>query len=212
MNDGGGAAAPGAFPPLDHVPANVPRRGGPGRRWLGRALLRLMGWRMVGALPDLPKCVIIAAPHTSNWDFVRGMSLVFALSLDARWIGKRELFRGPMGPLFRWLGGIPVDRSSPHGTVEDAVRAFHTAERMLLAIAPEGTRKAVPRWKTGFHRIAAAAGVPIVCGFFDTRRRLLGFGPVVAASDDMAGDIERLRAWYAPLGADRATPHPEVVS
>lgn len=199
------------LPALTSVPPSIPRRGGPIRRGLGRLLLRLMGWRMVGALPDLPKFVIIAAPHTTNWDFVRGISLVFALSLDAKWIGKRELFRGPMAPVFRWLGGIPVDRQSPQGAVEDAAAAFRTRDQMLLAIAPEGTRKKVDRWKTGFHRIAAQADVPIVCGFFDNRRRLLGFGPVVRPSGDMAADLALWQGWYAPLA--RRTPtdsaHPE---
>ncbi len=190
------------LPPLDVVPPNVPRRGGPIRRFLGRLALRLMGWRMVGSLPDLPKFVIIAAPHTSNWDFVRGISLVFALSLDAKWIGKRELFVGPFGPLFRWLGGIPIDRKSPQGAVEGAVAAFGAREQMMLAIAPEGTRKAVQRWKTGFYRIAAGAGVPIVCGFFDNRSRLLGFARVQRTAGDMTAEIADLEAWYAPLQPD----------
>jgi len=167
-------------------------------------VLRLLGWRMAGSLPDAPKFVIIAAPHTSNRDFILGMSLVFAQSLDARWIGKQELFQGPLGPFFRWLGGIPVDRSSPQGVVDDAVAAFRSRERMILAIAPEGTRKAVPRWKTGFHRIARGAGVPIVAGFFDNRRRLVGFGPAIEPTADMDGDIARLREWYGPLGVGPA--------
>lgn len=184
------------LPPLAPPSPAVPRRGGPVRRWIGRTTLRLMGWRMVGALPDAPKFVIIAAPHTSNRDFIIGMSLVFAQSLDAKWIGKRELFRGPLGPFFRWLGGIPVDRSSPQGVVPDAIAAFAAREKMILAVAPEGTRKSVSRWKTGFHRIAAGAGVPIVCGFFDNSRKLVGFGPAIRPSQDMEGDIERLRTWY----------------
>lgn len=192
-----------ALPPLGPPPPNVPRRGGPVRRGLGRLILRLLGWRMTGTLPDLPKFVIIAAPHTSNRDFILGMSLVFAQSIDAKWIGKQELFRGPLGAFFRWLGGIPVDRSSPQGVVEDAIAAFTARDRMVLAIAPEGTRKAVERWKTGFHRIAAGASVPIVCGFFDNARRCVGFGPVVWPTTDLEGDIDRLRAWYAPISPGR---------
>lgn len=184
------------FPPLTSVPAAIPRRGGPLRRWLGRTVLRLVGWRMVGALPDEPRIVIIAAPHTSNMDFVVGMGLVFAQSLDASWIGKRELFRGPLNRIFRWLGGIPVDRNAPGGIVDDAIAAFRSRDRMILAIAPEGTRKSVDRWKSGFHRIAFGAGVPVVCGFFDRRRKLVGFGPSVWLTDDLAGDIQRLREWY----------------
>lgn len=184
------------FPPLAEVPSAIPRRGGPVRRWLGRTVLRLVGWRMVGSLPDEPRILIIAAPHTSNLDFVVGMGLVFAQSLDASWIGKRELFRGPFNRIFRWLGGIPVDRTAPGGIVDDAIAAFRSRNRMILAIAPEGTRKSVERWKSGFHRIALGAGVPVVCGFFDRGRRLVGFGPAVRLTDDLVGDIRRLREWY----------------
>lgn len=187
------------LPPLVEVPPNVPRRGGPIRRWLGRSALRLMGWRMVGALPDVPKCVVIAAPHTTNWDFIRGICLVFALSIDAKWIGKQELFRGPVGPVFRWLGGIPVNRQSPQGAVEDAVEAFRRRERLFLAIAPEGTRRRVERWKTGFYRIAEGAGVPIVLGFFDNERRRLGFAGVVEPAGEMATAVAALESRYASL-------------
>lgn len=184
------------FPPLESIPPQVPRRGGPIRRWLGRAILRILGWQMVGTLPDEPRFVIIAAPHTSNMDFVVGMSLVWAQSIDARWIGKKELFWGPMHWVFRRLGGIPVDRHAPGGVVDDVVTEFGRHDRMVLAIAPEGTRKSVDRWKSGFHRIAAGAGVPVVCGFFDRERKLVGFGPTVWTSDDHEADVRQLRAWY----------------
>jgi 1-acyl-sn-glycerol-3-phosphate acyltransferase len=181
---------------LTTVPPALPRRGGPVRRWLGRGILALLGWRIVGELPNEPRFVAIAAPHTSNVDFVVGMSLVFALSLDASWIGKRELFRGPLAAIFGWLGGIPVDRDSPGGVVEDAIAAFGARDQMILAIAPEGTRKSVARWKTGFHRIAQGAGVPIVCGFFDRGRKLVGFGPAIWPSGDQEADLKKLRSWY----------------
>ncbi|MDZ4672905.1 MAG: lysophospholipid acyltransferase family protein [Gemmatimonadota bacterium] len=184
------------FPPLQSIPPLVARRGGPVRRWIGRSILRLLGWRMVGALPDESRFVIIAAPHTSNMDFIVGMSLIWAQSIDARWIGKQELFRGPMNRIFRRLGGIPVDRHAPGGVVDDAVAAFRNSDRMVLAIAPEGTRKSVTRWKSGFHRIAFGADVPVVCGFFDRGRKLVGFGPTVWPTGDLEADIQRLRRWY----------------
>ena len=188
--------ATSAFPPLSAIPAAAPRRGGPVRRWLGRSILRLLGWHMVGELPDQPKFLIIAAPHTSNMDFIVGMCLVFAHSIDARWIGKKELFRGPMDRIFRWLGGIPVDRHAPGGIVEDAVAAFRARDQMVLAIAPEGTRKSVDRWKSGFHRIARGAEVPVVSGFFDRERKLVGFGPTTWLTADLESDVAGLRRWY----------------
>jgi len=178
---------------------NVPRRGGPIRAAIGRVILRLLGWRFEGSLPDLSKLVIIAAPHSSNWDFIIGIAAVFALRLDVRFVGKSELFRGPLGPVMRWLGGLPVDRHRPERFVEQLVTQFRERDRLLLAMAPEGTRKPVERWKSGFYRIAAGAGVPIVAGYFDNRKQEVGFGPVLQPSGDMAADIAKLREFYAPL-------------
>ena len=174
----------------------VPRRGGRIRAALGRLVLRLMGWRIEGNLPDLPRLVVIAAPHSSGWDFVIGIALVFAMRLDIRFLGKAELFRGPLAPLFRWLGGIPVDRRRPDGVVEDAVARFQASPRLLLAIAPEGTRRPVEHWKTGFYRIALGAGVPIVAGFIDNGRKRVGFGGALQPTGDSDGDIARLREFY----------------
>lgn len=177
----------------------VPRRGGALRAALGRMMLRLMRWRIGPGLPDLAKAVIITAPHSSNWDFPIGIAVVFALRLDVRFIGKMELFHGPLGPLMRWLGGLPVDRKHPVGLVEQTVAMFQEREALLLAVAPEGTRKPVARWKSGFHRIALAAGVPIVPGYFDNRRREVGFGAPFYPTGDAEADIAALRAFYAPI-------------
>lgn len=178
---------------------HVPRRGGPIRAAIGRGMLRILRFRCGGPFPDLAKAVIIAAPHSSTRDFFIGIGLVFAMRLDARFIGKMELFRGPLGPLMRWLGGLPVNRSRPDGIVEQTVAMFTERERLLLAVAPEGTRKPVDRWKSGFYRIAIGAGVPIVPGFFDNRRRLVGFGPAFHPTGDMAADIAQLREFYAAI-------------
>lgn len=177
----------------------VPRRGGALRAAFGRGVLRLMGWRLVGELPDLPKFVITAAPHSSNWDFVIGIATVFAIRLDVRFVGKAELFRGPLGWLMRRLGGLPVDRHRPEGFVEQIVRLFQAHSQLVLAMAPEGTRKPVERWKSGFYRIALGAGVPIVPGFFDNARREVGFGAAFHPSGDAAQDLATLRAFYAKL-------------
>ncbi len=178
---------------------HVPRRGGSIRAAIGRAMLRVLRWGVGGGIPDLPKAVIIAAPHSSTRDFFVGIGLVFAMRLDLRFIGKAELFRGPVGLLMRWLGGLPVNRKRPEGRVEQTVAMFAARESLLLAVAPEGTRKPVDRWKSGFYHIALGAGVPIVPGYFDNGRRLVGFGPPFQPTGNAAEDIAALQAFYAPI-------------
>ncbi len=158
-----------------------------------------MGWRVDPNLPDLPKFVAIAAPHSSGWDFIVGIAFVFAIRLDAHYIGKAELFKGPLGPLMRWLGGLPVDRNHPEGFVEQTVALFTAHEKLVVALAPEGTRKPVTKWKTGFYRIAVGAGVPIVPGYFDNGRRAVGLGPPFHPTGDVETDMAALRAFYAKL-------------
>jgi len=193
--------------PIPEPSPRIPRRGGALRAALGRAILRLLGWRVEGNLPDQPKLVVIAAPHSSAWDFVLGIGLVFALRLDLHFIGKAELFRGPLGPLMRWLGGLPVDRRRPEGFVEQTVALFAERDHLVLAVAPEGTRKPVTRWKTGFYRIALGAGVPIVPGYFDNGRKTIGFGPALAPTGDAERDIAALRGFYATMPR-RGSPAP----
>lgn len=189
------------FPPME-IPEpgpRVPRRGGALRAAVGRTMLRALGWRVGPGLPDLSKAVITAAPHSSNWDFFVGIALVFALRLEVHFIAKMELFRGPLAPLMRWLGGLPVNRKHPAGLVEQTVAMFAERDALLLAVAPEGTRRPVERWKSGFHRIALAAGVPIVPGYFDNRRKVVGFGAPFFPTGDAEADIAALRAFYAPI-------------
>jgi 1-acyl-sn-glycerol-3-phosphate acyltransferase len=181
----------------------VPRRGGPLRAALGRMILRLLGWKITNAIPDYPKLVIIVAPHSSNWDFVIGIAVVFAMRLDVRFVGKAELFRGPLAPLMRWLGGLPVDRRRPEGFVEQVVAQFAAAERLVLAVAPEGTRRPVERWKSGFYRIALGAGVPILPAFLDNAARAVGFLPVFQPTGNADADLDALRALYAPIARRR---------
>lgn len=180
-------------PPGDSV---LPRRGGRIGRWLGRTVLRLLGWRVEGSFPEVPKLVVIAAPHSSNWDFVIGISLVAALGIRVRFIGKRELFRGPIGAWLRWMGGIPVDRDHPAGIVETVSAEFDRAPAMVLGIAPEGTRRRGAEWKTGFYRIAVRAGVPIVPGFFDWSRKVVGLLSPVTPTGNPEQDLPAIRALY----------------
>jgi 1-acyl-sn-glycerol-3-phosphate acyltransferase len=178
---------------------SVPRRGGPIRAFFGRTLLRLMRWRIHPEVPDLPKFVAIAAPHSSGWDFIVGIAFVFALRLDARYIGKAELFKGPLGPLMRWLGGMPVDRDNPKDVVDQTVALFDSHRQLIVAVAPEGTRKPVAKWKTGFYRIAVGANIPVVPGFFDNGRRVVGLGPAFHPTGNAEADLAALRAFYAAM-------------
>ena len=173
-----------------------PLRGTRLSRALGRAALRLAGWRIEGEVPRLPRFVIIVAPHTSNWDFLVGVAAMFALSLRVHVLGKHPLFRGPLGPVMRWLGGEPVDREAPDGVVEGVVARIGSSPRYLLALSPEGTRRPIARWRTGFHRIAGAAAIPIVPVWLDWSRHVIGIGEPMMPSADRDADIAALRAHY----------------
>ncbi|GIV61658.1 MAG: hypothetical protein KatS3mg044_0524 [Rhodothermaceae bacterium] len=183
---------------LPRLGPEVPQRGNAFTRGLGRTVLRLMGWRIEGTPPNLPRFVVIGGPHTTNWDFVVAMAAAFALDLDVHWLGKHTLFRGPFDRLFRWMGGIPVDRSRGQGVVEAAVAAFRTRERFVLGLSPEGTRRRVERWKTGFYRIASGAGVPIVPVILDYSRKAVVITPVFHPTADLAVDMAALQERYAP--------------
>jgi 1-acyl-sn-glycerol-3-phosphate acyltransferase len=174
----------------------LPRRGNAFTRWLGRVVLRLVGWRAEGAFPPLSKMVVIAVPHSSALDFVVGIAFVLSLGIRVRFIGKAELFRGPLGWLIRWLGGIPVDRTDPGDIVERVVGQFRQMDALVLGIAPEGTRRFGAAWKTGFYRIAVQAAVPIVPGYFDWSRKTVGLLPPFTPSGDIERDLPLLRGLY----------------
>jgi 1-acyl-sn-glycerol-3-phosphate acyltransferase len=177
---------------------NVQRAHGAFAAWLGRLSMRLSGWRFEGAVPDVPKIVLIVAPHTSNWDFLVGLQAKLALRLGGTFIGKHTLFRWPLGVFMRWLGGLPVDRSAPAGFVSQIAAAVRRAERMTVVIAPEGTRKLVPQWKSGFYRIAVEAGAPILPVGFDYPRRVVFFAPLFQPTGDYEKDLAALRSHYRP--------------
>jgi 1-acyl-sn-glycerol-3-phosphate acyltransferase len=167
---------------------------------MGLVLLR---WRFEGVVPDVPRCVAIVAPHTSNWDFVVGFAALLALGLRGRFLGKDTLFRPPLGVLLRWAGGIPVDRRRAEGVVAQAAASLREGEPFFLALAPEGTRKRVERWKTGFYRIAQGAGVGVWPVALDYRTRVVRLLPLVVLSEDMEADLTRLRSLYRPAMAYR---------
>jgi 1-acyl-sn-glycerol-3-phosphate acyltransferase len=186
-------------------PMGMPLRHSPALRALGRVALRLAGWRIVGELPSIPKFVIVVAPHTSNWDFPIGVAAMFALDLDVTWLGKDSLFRGPHARVLRWLGGRPVKRDAPEGLVAEVAAAVRDESRFILALAPEGTRRRVDQWKTGFYRIAEAAGVPIVPVWLDWQRHEIGIGHPLMPAGAMEAEVAALQSQYHPQMAR----HPE---
>jgi 1-acyl-sn-glycerol-3-phosphate acyltransferase len=165
------------------------------------AFLRLNGWTIAGSLPtDAPKCVLIAAPHTSNWDLPYTLMVAFSLRLHIYWMGKASLFRPPYRGLMMWLGGIPVDREKSNQLVAASVQAIGQADGELqLVVPPEGTRGATRHWKTGFYYIALGARVPIVMAYMDYERKLSGLGPVFKPSGDVERDMAEIKAFYAPF-------------
>lgn len=165
-------------------------------RGLSRIGLVLTGWQVVGQLPDLPKYIVVGAPHTSNWDFVMFLALAFVLKVSLRYMGKVELFRSPLGAFFRWCGGIPVDRSKAQGLVEQMAQAIREADQFRLVITPEGTRKQVGEWKRGFYHIAKQAGIPIVAGYIDSRTKTCGIGPIFTLTDDVEADMRAIQAFF----------------
>jgi 1-acyl-sn-glycerol-3-phosphate acyltransferase len=182
---------------LPALGSQVPRRGSSLERAFGRAVLSLLRWRIAGEIPNLSRFVIAIAPHTSNWDFVIGIAAMFALDLRISFIGKHTLFRGPFAAVLKWMGGIAVDRSSPHGLVAESIAAFECAGGRVLAIAPEGTRHRVERFRSGFLHIARGARVPVLLASLDYAGRCLVLGPLIVPGEDVDSDRTRIEAHFA---------------
>ena len=174
--------------------------------WLGSTLLRLAGWTVVLAQPVPARCVAIFYPHTSNWDTVVGLCAKFMFGIRFRYVGKDTLFRVPLiGPLLVRWGGVPVNRREPSGFIRQMQVEFARNDEFRLAIAPEGTRSRMPHWKSGFYRLARAAGVPLALAYADYPRREIGIGGYLELTGDVAADMARIRAFYA----DKRGRHPE---
>ena len=170
---------------------------------LAKSILRLSGWKLVGEIPDVRKAVFVAAPHTSNWDGLWFIVYKFAVDVKVRFLGKHTLFWWPLGSFLSAIGCMPVDRSVATGVVPQLVEAFEREERLFLALAPEGTRKWTPHWKTGFYRIARAADVPIYLAFIDYPRKQIGIGPALPAGGTEEEDIVFLQDFYAQFTGRR---------
>lgn len=163
---------------------------------ISRICLKLRGWKLQGDLPTEPKYVIIAVPHTTNWDFPLSLAIAFMYGLDMRWMGKSSLFKGWRGPIMRWLGGIPVNRSASTNMVAQTIEKFKENKELAIAIPPEGTRSRVDEWKTGFYYIALGAEIPIAMGFLDYQKKVGGFLPTFYPSGDIKKDIAEMRKCY----------------
>ncbi len=170
-------------------------------RGLSIAYLKLAGWKVEGSLPpQANKCVLIAAPHTSNWDLPYTLMVAFALRLNVYWMGKASIFKPPFGPVMRWLGGIAVNREQSSNLVAASAQALKAADgRVQLVVAPEGTRSKSPGWKTGFYYIAQGAGVPILMAYLDYPNKRGGLGPTLLPSGDIEKDMAQVKAFYAPM-------------
>lgn len=168
-------------------------------RLISVVYLRVFGWRVEGELPSHPCYVVIAAPHTSNWDMPITLFMAFALRIKVYWMGKDTLFRWPFGRIMRWLGGIAIDRSKTHNVVEQTVEAFAGQNHLVMVIPPEGTRKQVRYWKTGFYHIACGANVSIVLGYLDYRRKAGGIGPIVWPTGNIEADMQNIQGFYATV-------------
>jgi 1-acyl-sn-glycerol-3-phosphate acyltransferase len=176
------------------------------KRAAGERALRLRRFTLVGEPPPDPVAILVGAPHTSNWDMFLMLWMCWAKDIEPHFLMKQEVFRGPGGPVFRAVGGIPVDRSRPQGLVDEMVARGASGERFQLVIAPEGTRKRKTYWKSGFYRIAQSLDVPICLGWCDGPSRSVGFGPVLRPSGDVRADMDIVRAFYA----DKHGIHPSA--
>jgi 1-acyl-sn-glycerol-3-phosphate acyltransferase len=202
-----------AGPPAQHEPANepgfpllppnAPQVKARWRRWLGVFLMRLGGWRIAGNMPDLPKFVMIVAPHTSNWDFYHGFTAYLALRLDNTWLAKHTVFFWPLGVLARRFGGMAIDRARGGNVVRTCVSEFARRERMSMTITPEGTRSRVREWKLGFYYIAKEAGVPIVPVALNYPERLVMILPPFFPTGEVEQDLPRIKALYSKEMARR---------
>jgi 1-acyl-sn-glycerol-3-phosphate acyltransferase len=165
------------------------------------AFMKLAGWRVEGELPaSARKCVLIAAPHTSNWDLPYTLMAAFVLRLNPYWMGKASIFKPPFGAVMRWLGGIAVDREQSSNLVAASAAALQAADGPVqLIVPPQGTRSQVAQWKTGFYYIAQMAGLPILLAYIDYPNKRVGIGPLFQPSGDVERDMAEIKAFYAPM-------------
>lgn len=156
----------------------------------------VLGWKFIGEKPQYQKYVLVAAPHTSNWDFFYFKLAAARFNIKLQWMGKHSLFRGIMGPVARWLGGVPVDRRSKHNVVEQMAKEFKARSELVLTIPPEGTRSYLDHWKSGFYHIARQAGVPVILTKLDYRQKRAGIGPTLWTDGNVKEFMDKIREFY----------------
>lgn len=166
---------------------------------MGLLFLRLLGWTLEGKLPEGTKAVVIAAPHTTNWDMPIMLAVAYAHGINPSWLGKKELFRWPFGGFMRWLGGLPIDRGSRHNIVQQVVDVYGSSDRLYVVIPPSATRRRASHWKSGFYHIARGAGVPVMATALDYRRKVGSIGPAFLPTGNLKADMDILRAFYAGI-------------
>jgi 1-acyl-sn-glycerol-3-phosphate acyltransferase len=177
--------------------------------WLGKTIIRVTGWRVAGAVPKTNKSmIIIAAPHTSNWDLFFLLGAAYSFRLSIQWLMKASVFVPIAGDFLKFLGGIPVDRSQRNNLVSDLAARIRESEGIALVVPPSGTRGYTEYWKSGFYQIALAANIPVVCGYLDYPNKVAGLGEAFELSGDITADMDRIRAFYEPITGR----HPEQKS
>lgn len=176
-------------------------------RKLASWFLRFMGWRVTGAVTEAPRFILVTGPHTSNWDFVFGLSAAVAMNVDLHWLGKDTLFKQPLTGIMLWLGGIPIDRSNPAGVAEEVASKIRQADNMVLIITPEGTRGKVERLKSGFLRIAAMSDSKLLITTVDYASKTIHLGEVLTPGEDMAADIDYIADQFAQVTPKHSRNH-----
>lgn len=167
--------------------------------WLGKTIIRVFGWKVAGGVPNSKSMLIIAAPHTSNWDLFFLLGAAYSFRLSIQWLVKDNLFLPIMRSILSFLGGVPVDRSKNNNLVADLATRIQNSDGLALVVPPSGTRGYTEHWKSGFYRIALAAKVPIVCGYLDYPRKVAGLGLSFQLTGNMTEDMDRIRAFYEPF-------------
>ena len=166
-------------------------------QWIGRAVLKSMGWKVAGSIPNEKRILIVAAPHTSNWDFVIGMGALLGLNAKIRWIGKHTLFKPGFSWFFRWLGGIPVNRKNPASLIEDVSNMIKKDRGLMIGVAPEGTRKKINRWKTGFLRSAKTTQSKILFISIDAPSKTIKIASTLfTPTEDKENDLEFVKSYF----------------